>query len=127
MADWMHKTPLFDFEKGEFVTLNGHIKTVIGKEALKVWIQKVLRTELNNYEIYIGTGYGTELETHLIGRVYPKDYIRVEIGESVKTTLLKHDNVTDVKINNIEIDGNKINWNITVYTDYGVITDGGET
>ena len=27
----------------------------------------------------------------------------------------------------IEIDGNKINWNITVYTDYGVITDGGET
>ena len=46
---------------------------------------------------YIGTGYGTELETHLIGRVYPKDYIRVEIGESVKTALLKHDNVTDVK------------------------------
>ena len=39
----------------------------------------------------------------------------------------RHDNVTDVKINNIEIDGNKINWNITVYTDYGVITDGGET
>lgn len=127
MADWTHKTPVFDFEKGEFVTVNGHVRTASGEEGVKVWIEKTIRTELNRYEIYKGTGYGTRLEDHLIGHVYPKDYIRAEIGQSIKTALLKHDDITDVRINNIEIDGSKLTWNITVYTEYGTVKTGGDT
>ena len=102
MADWAHKTPVFDFEKGEFAAVNGHVKTAVGAEGIKVWIEKILHTELNLYEIYKGTGYGTNLEGHLIGHVYPADY-------------------------NIEIDGSKLTWNITVYTEYGTVAVGGES
>ena len=126
MPDSTKKTPVFDFVKGEFVTINGHIKTARGKENIKVWIEKTMRTELNRDEIYRGTGYGTKLENHLIGRVYPNDYIRAEIGQSIKTALLKHPDITDVPINNIEIDGAKLTWDITVYTKYGIVSNRGE-
>lgn len=126
MPDSIKKTPVFDFAKGEFATINGHIKTVRGKESIKVWIEKTLRTELNRYEIYRGTGYGTRLENHLIGHVYPNDYIRAEIGQSIKTALLKHSDITDVQINSIEIDGAKLTWDLTVYTRYGIVSSGGE-
>ncbi|MCI5891818.1 MAG: DUF2634 domain-containing protein [Clostridiales bacterium] len=127
MADGAHKAPVFDFEKGEFATVNGHVKTAVGAEGIKVWIEKILHTELNLYEIYKGTGYGTNLEGHLIGHVYPADYIKAEIGQSIKTALLKHDSITDVRIDNIEIDGSKLTWNITVYTEYGTVAVGGES
>ena len=109
MSETLSKTPIFDFVTGEFAISNGHIRTTVGKGALKVWVEKILRTELNKHDIYKGT-----------------DYLRAEIGEHIKTTLLKNASITNVKINNIVIDGSKLTWNITVETEYGNIESDGE-
>lgn len=126
MSETLSKTPIFDFVTGEFAISNGHIRTTVGKGALKVWVEKILRTELNKHDIYKGTGYGSTIESRLIGHVYPTDYLRAEIGEHIKTTLLKNAAITNVKINNIVIDGSKLTWNITVETEYGNIESDGE-
>lgn len=125
--DLIHKTPVFDFKKGEFETINGRVKMAVGETGVRTWIEKIIRTELNRYDIYKGTGYGVVLEEHLVGHVYPKDYVRAEIGESIKTALLRHEGIKDVHINGMEIDGARLTWNLTVYLTTGSdITVGGE-
>jgi len=37
----------FDFSNGEFYIKDGRLQTLEGMEALKIWIEKVLRTELS--------------------------------------------------------------------------------
>lgn len=126
MADVLDKTPVFDFAVGEFAITNGHIKTAVGRDAVKIWIEKILRTEINKYDIYKGTGYGSTVESRLIGHVYPTDYLRAEIGEHIKNTLLKNPDITSVRINSVELSGTKLTWNIAVETVYGKVESDGE-
>ena len=120
-ADLVHTSPVFDFEQGEFVTLNGKVKTAVGSESVITWTQKVIRTELNRYGIYKGTGFGVRLEEYLVGHIFPKDYIRAEIGNSIKTALLKHDGIRDVRIDDLKIDGSKLTWDITEFLTSGAM------
>mgnify|MGYP001435476410 CR=1 FL=1 len=46
------KTFLFDFEKGDFVIRDGRLVEVSGKEATKVRLEKLLRTDKFKYGIY---------------------------------------------------------------------------
>ena len=39
------KTYLFDFDKGDFVIRDGKLVECDGVDAIKVWIEKILRTE----------------------------------------------------------------------------------
>lgn len=126
MAEALYKTPVFDFAAGEFVITNGHIKTAVGREAVKVWIEKIIRTEINRYDIYKGTGYGSTVESLLIGHVYPTDYLRAEISEHIKNALLKNADITAVKINRIELNGSRLTWGIAVETIYGKVESEGE-
>ena len=56
------KTFLFDFNRGDFVLRDGKLVVCDGIEAVKVWIEKIIRTEKNRYSIYVGTQYGCHLE-----------------------------------------------------------------
>ena len=45
MADYVTTEPAFDFERGDFVIINGRPKMVVGMDRLRSWIGKVLRTQ----------------------------------------------------------------------------------
>ena len=62
MADYVTTEPAFDFERGDFVIINGRPKMVVGMDRLRSWIGKVLRTQKGRYKIYNGTSYGTHLK-----------------------------------------------------------------
>lgn len=117
MAD-NSKVPIFNFTTGEFEKVNGHIKTTIGKEALKVKIEKRLRTELDRFKIYAGTGYGVALENHLVGHTYPADYIKTMIGQNIKDGIMKENGIIDVAINCLTINENTVTWDITVSSEF---------
>lgn len=51
----------FDFAVGEFIREDGKIKILEGIEALKVWIEKAIRTPRYRIPIYTNS-YGCELE-----------------------------------------------------------------
>lgn len=57
MADYVTTEPAFDFERGDFVIINGRPKMVVGMDRLRSWIGKVLRTQKD------GTRYITEHHT----------------------------------------------------------------
>lgn len=69
MADYTKTEPAFDFQKGDFIIINGRPKMTVGRERIKNWVQKILNTQKGRYKIYNGTGYGINIEDK-IGRAH---------------------------------------------------------
>lgn len=49
------KSYLFDFTTGDFALRDGKLIECDGIESIKVWIEKILRTEKGRYPIYDNT------------------------------------------------------------------------
>ncbi|ABR48583.1 hypothetical protein Amet_2429 [Alkaliphilus metalliredigens QYMF] len=84
------KSFLFDFNKGEFVFKDGKLVPVEGIEALKVWIEKTLRTEKFRFKVYEGTEYGVTVEDLIIGHNYPISFAESEVKREVSEALGTH-------------------------------------
>lgn len=89
------KSFLFDFETGDFVLKDGKLIPVDGVDALRIWIEKVLRTEKLRFEIY-SEEYGVSLEDLIVGQNLPIKYIESEIKREVTEALLKNELITSV-------------------------------
>lgn len=87
------KSFLFDFVTGEFVKQDGKLVRVSGKEAIKVWIEKQLRTEFDRYKVYEGTNYGLKTDD-LIGHVYPLPFIESELRRELTEKLTTHPEIS---------------------------------
>lgn len=88
------KSFLFDFKKGDFILKDGKLVVVDDIEALKVWIEKTLRTEKFKFKIYEKENsrleYGITLQDLIVGHNYPKEFVESEIKREVTEALLKH-------------------------------------
>lgn len=99
------KSFLFDFKNGDFVSKDGKLVKVEDTEALKMWIEKILRTEKFKFKIYSKQDkrleYGITLQDLIVGYNYQKEFVEAEIKREVAEALLKHP-----LINNLD------NWSI---------------
>ena len=87
----------FDFDTGEFVLDSaGDVVTVSGIEALKQWVQKILRTQYNRYKLYTGTYYGSNIEDLVVGKSYNMDFTESELKREIEKALLKNDDIYTV-------------------------------
>lgn len=89
MADYVTTEPAFDFERGDFVIINGRPKMVVGMDRLRSWIGKVLRTQKGRYKIYNGTSYGTRIKDTFVGKTFTHDYMLSEIQREITENLEK--------------------------------------
>lgn len=95
--DSTDKTSLkFDFESGDFILNDGRVVECSGNEALKIWVEKIIRTEKARYKIYEDTEYGIVLEDLIIGSVYPKAFIESELKREIEDALLQHDKIIGI-------------------------------
>ena len=90
------KTYLFDFDKGDFVIKDGKLVECDGIQAVKVWIEKIIRTEKGRYKIYDNTEYGCHLEDLIIGNNYTIEFIEAELKREIEEALLQNPQITDV-------------------------------
>ena len=90
------KTYLFDFDKGDFVIRDGKLIECDGIEAIKVWIEKIIRTEKNRFPIYDGTEYGCYLEDLIIGNNYTVEFVEAELKREIEEALLQHPKITSI-------------------------------
>lgn len=103
-----------DFETCE---LTGRI--VKGKEAIKMWIYKVLRTNRYKYIIYTWD-YGIELE-ELISKPFDRSFIESEVQRYIKEALLINDYIKDVINFNVSFEKTWLIFDFTVITEYGEV------
>lgn len=115
----MKDTFLYDFKTCDFVMENGKPVTVSGVDALNVWIEKILRTQLNRYEIYTDTGYGTNIEDLIIGKGYSTAFVQSELKREIETALLQNEDITEVKSISLSREKDLLTVEIALETVYG--------
>ncbi|MHC1683412.1 MAG: DUF2634 domain-containing protein [Clostridiaceae bacterium] len=116
------KSFLFDFEKGDFVIKDGKLVEVSGDDAIKVWIEKVIRTEKFKFKIYQRDDefeYGVTLQELMVGYEYPLEYVEAEIKREVTEALLNHSSIENLSDWSIEKNNPVLNIGFRV-----VLTDG---
>ncbi|MBR8659560.1 MULTISPECIES: DUF2634 domain-containing protein [unclassified Brevibacillus] len=113
----VHKTFLWDFNKGDFVLKDGKLIEVTGIEYVKIWVEKALRT-MKDSLIYEGTGYGSEYHT-LIGKNFHPDFTRSEYERMIRDALLQNDAITQVDNFVFTQSGEKLTIEFQVKSIYG--------
>lgn len=123
MADYTKTEPAFDFQKGDFIIINGRLKMTVGRERIKNWVQKILNTQKGRYKIYNGTGYGINIEDTFVGKNYNRDYIRSEVKREITEILTTNEDIVSIDNFNMEVDGSLLTVSFTVNSVYGDIND----
>ena len=119
----MKKAYKFDFQKGEFVFENKDAVVLTGYDALKQWIEKCIRTQLNRYPMYKGTGYGANIEDLTIGHSYGFDFAESELRREIETVMLKHEDIYKMESFKAIKNGDVLKIEFTLTTKYGSVTE----
>lgn len=90
------KSYLFDFGSGDFVVRDGKLIECDGIDAIKVWTEKILRTEKGRYNIYNNTEYGCHLEDLIIGNSYTVEFIEAELKREIEDALKQNSQIKSV-------------------------------
>lgn len=108
------KSYLFDFENSDFVVRDGKLIECDGISAIKVWIEKILRTEKGRYPIYDNTEYGCHLEDLIIGNSYTAEFVEAELKREIENALKQNPQITSVTNFNIIRNKNAITVTLEV-------------
>lgn len=119
----MKNTYNFDFKQCEFVMEKGKVVVVSERDALKLWAEKAILTQVERYEMYDGKKYGAYIEDLVIGRSYSFDFVESELKREIETALLRHEDISAVTGFIAEQSGTALNISFTLETIYGKITE----
>ena len=111
------KAFLYDFKTGDFVYKNGAPVLLEGKEALKAWVEKCIRTVKFKAIVHKDLEYGPQIED-LIGSVFDVDFVRAEIEREVSEALLRNSYITNIESFNFVVDGSELQADISLNTVY---------
>ena len=117
----MKNTYNFDFNQGEFVMSGGDVAVLTGIDALRLWIDKTIRTQLGRYSIYNGKNYGANIEDLIIGKSYGFDFVESELKREIETALLRHEDILGMDKFSIVKTGTVLEVSFTLKTVYGNI------
>ncbi len=110
-----HSAFQWDFEKGDFILKDGKLVKIEGLEYIKVWINKVLRTEFGTL---IYENYGSQ-HHDLIGRVLDRDFIKSELQRTIREALLQNEAITSVTNYEFQLEEAVLTIKLMVATIYG--------
>lgn len=109
----------WDYENDRFVLLNGKMQTVEGKDAVKVWVYKALKTDRYKYRAY-SWDFGHEFES-LIGSKYSRDAIRAEVVRYIKEALSINPYIVDIRNVQVQFNDSLLSVQFKVVTIYGEV------
>lgn len=111
----------WDFQKEDFKRRDGKMYKVEGKEAVKIWVWKLLKTPRYRYLIFTWD-YGNELD-ELIGKGYTPNYTNAEakgyVEEAIEYNLQGY--VTAIKDMDVTFDDGVLVMDMTIETPYGEV------
>lgn len=119
----MKNTFDFDFVNGEFVMEKGKAVVLTGRDALRLWAEKAIRTQLDRYEMYSGKKYGAYIEDLVIGKSYGFDFVESELKREIETALLRHEDILAVTSFSAVRSGTALNITFTLETICGNMTE----
>jgi hypothetical protein len=115
----LYREVAWDYENDIPLVVDGELKIITGKEAIKVWIYHALRVERYRYLIY-SWDYGNEMN-NLIGADYTKELITSEVTRYINECVLINPYITDISSIETQFDGGKISVQFVADTIYGEV------
>lgn len=119
----MKNTYNFDFKQGEFVMSGGAIEVLTGIDALKLWTNKTIRTQIGRYSIYGDKNYGANIEDLVIGKSYGFDFVESELKREIETALLRHEDILSMDSFTVVKNGTVLEVSFTLSTVYGKLNE----
>lgn len=118
------KSFLFDFIEGDFVLVNGDLKTIEGIESLKIWITKSFSTLKDNIQIYLvnGESYGVNFKDIITSSEHTA-LIYANIQDEISSTLLSHPDIFSLDSFNFDRDKRALTVSFNINTRYGNISE----
>ena len=95
-AATMGKSYIFDFTTGDFIINDGRLVVSDDVTAIKVWVEKILRTEKGRFAIYDGLNYGTSIEDLIIGTNYSIAFVESELKREIEDALFQHPHISSI-------------------------------
>ena len=108
------RTPLFDFETGQYVIRDGKIVECTQEEAIRQWVGFLIKTPAERFEVYKDTEFGTYIH-NLIGW---KDagFVASEIKRELEEKCIENRAISGIENFNATKNGGAIHINMTVIT-----------
>lgn len=107
----------WDYQSNKPIYRRGEPVVVEGREAVKVWIWKALKTARFHHDIYTWD-YGCEAES-LIGKAFTAQVKESEAVRYVREALAPNPYITDVRQVDVSFQGTKLTISCQVSTIYG--------
>ena len=107
----------WDFDRDVPLFRGGEPVVVEGREALKVWIWRAVRTPRFRYEIYTWA-YGSEFES-LLGQAYSDSVKTAEAPRYLRECLLVNPYITEVRDVSVSFEAGRLTVEGTAATIYG--------
>lgn len=77
-------TIIFDYDVNRFRVVDGKPQTRDGAAAVRQWIELMLRTHLDRFAVYQGTGFGHSGENLIGMRQAPPGYLHSELAREIR-------------------------------------------
>ena len=108
------RTPLFNFDTGQYVIRDGKVVECTQEEAIHQWVGFLIKTPAERFEVYEGTEFGTYIH-NLIGW---KDagFVASEIKRELEEKCIENRAISGVKDFDVTKNGGAIHINMTVIT-----------
>ena len=91
------KEPLFDFKKKKIVIKDGKVVMATKIEQVMQWIELLIRTEVDKYEVYKGTDFGMTNLYALRGHsLFESPFFLMELEREIKEKIEKKDEISAV-------------------------------
>ena len=78
------RTPLYDFDKHEYVIKDGKVVECTQKEAVRQWIGFMIKTKLGKYRVYDDTEFGSNVESFIGYKYDNAGYVVSEIEREIE-------------------------------------------
>lgn len=102
---------------------NGNPVVLTGIDALKLWIQKCIRTQLNRYSIYKDRQYGANVEDLVFGKSYNFDFAESELRREIETALLQNEDIQSMSSFSVKRAGSTLDISFILITVYGKVSE----
>lgn len=80
---------LFDFKTGRHSIIDGKVNEITELQAIQQWLELLVRTMLDKYAVYQGTGFGTTWEQYIGHRDLPMGFIASEMEREITEAATK--------------------------------------
>lgn len=75
---------LFDFKTGQHSVVDGAVVECNELTAIKQWLELMVRTTLDEFQVYQDTGFGASVDKFIGRRTLPKGFVASELEREIK-------------------------------------------